>query len=104
MADEKIEVNTKYTFSVGMGSPSLVIRVNHGKELRNAVDAIKEDFEYAKQQFEDKPKENPTFVPSKPQQPQTVQQFEQVCGDCGAKKIMSKAGSLYCSDKCWLKK
>ena len=56
-----------------------------------------------------KPLQNTSVTPSDaPQQgKQTaaipIEQFEQTCPNCGAKKILSKKGNLYCENRCWLK-
>lgn len=119
----------KYTVSFINNSPSLVIRVEHGKELENAltsilpdyrkfVDAIKNATEKKQEQIANEqppaptepryvPVQEPRVVPvAQPQavQPQTPQQFEQKCEDCGSLKIKSMKGNMYCPNKCWLNK
>lgn len=32
-----------------------------------------------------------------------IEQFQEVCERCGAKKVLSKKGNMVCSKYCWLK-
>lgn len=38
------------------------------------------------------------------QQSIPVENFQEVCNRCGAKKILSKKGNMVCSKYCWVKK
>ena len=113
MADESLEVKAKYTFSIINNSPSLVIRVNHGKELKNALAAILPDYKACVDAIKNATEKRPTTTQSvqsaPPVQPPVQQKIGDVnegskCMRCGAERVLNpKTGKWFCKDKCWLR-
>lgn len=89
--------NKKYQYSVflnGSRDEQLVIRTDTFDELLEAKKNI--DRIITKREGESKPIANTKSIP--------VEQFQETCERCGAKKILSKKGNMVCSEFCWTKK
>jgi hypothetical protein len=98
-------MDKKYQYSKFIGEnreEQIVIRCDTWAEFTEAKKNI--DSLINPQPVQEYRENRTTQAPNKPDVPQSVEQFDKVCNQCGGEKVLNpKTGKMFCKAKCWLK-